>query len=427
MMRCCRSAAVACGLTDDNEATEKMSFGALFFLAFLWACGGPYGTEGIMQLGPSGFVFSTFVASMVLYAVPLGLMNAELATAIPKDGGLVVWVAEAFGPTIGRHNTWWYSMSIVLDCSIYPLMAAKYITAAAGYSRDTHEDFMLIYLGIAESIVVLVTLMKLCGSGVVVKFAAIGTVASLVPAAIMVVVGSITIPMRPERWLRFTNVSAAVPQSAVDEFSTQWTLLISWCIWLSSGFLGLGSLAAGVASPKRTFTMLLLVLVPVVMLVYVSPLLIALNVSEDLTLYTAGYFTDVARVAAGEWLAQVFTVSAIWSTIALYSTVAIMAEISVQVLAEDLLPRVKRLAGLELAEKEFAELSLIQRIDLWCFKHSEGEVAPAFALCNSVAVMFAVLVPYRCAYPHLAVRCSLRLSQTSDERTVPTTPGCSLS
>ncbi len=70
-----------------------------------------------------------------MYALPIALINAELASAIPADGGLVVWVqraADEIGlPMLGSHNSWWVWNSYIFDASIFPLLAAQYIVTAA--------------------------------------------------------------------------------------------------------------------------------------------------------------------------------------------------------------------------------------------------------------------------------------------------------
>ena len=56
-------------------------------------------------------------------------MTAELATALPKDGGLVAWVTEACGETIGGHNTYWQWIAYIFDASVYPVLAGQYVAA----------------------------------------------------------------------------------------------------------------------------------------------------------------------------------------------------------------------------------------------------------------------------------------------------------
>ena len=165
-----------------------MGFCGLFFMGFFWVCGGIYGGEGVMQLAPTGLVFASLLLIMGTYALPIALINAELAVAIPEDGGLVVWVQQAFGSAVGGHNSWWVWSSYIFDAAIYPVLAASYLTNALGI-ETTHPNYQLIIIGLAEAAVVLVTLMKLCGPDVVVKFATLASIVSLAPAFVFVVWG----------------------------------------------------------------------------------------------------------------------------------------------------------------------------------------------------------------------------------------------
>jgi amino acid transporter len=81
-------------LEPDDGDYSKMGFGALFFMGFCWVCGGIYGSEALVQLAPAGVLFSSLLLMIPLYTLPIALINAELAVAIPEDGGLVVWVQQ---------------------------------------------------------------------------------------------------------------------------------------------------------------------------------------------------------------------------------------------------------------------------------------------------------------------------------------------
>lgn len=43
---------------------------------------------------PPAYVFMMLGACALCYALPMSLISAELATALPYDGGLVAWVDE---------------------------------------------------------------------------------------------------------------------------------------------------------------------------------------------------------------------------------------------------------------------------------------------------------------------------------------------
>ena len=286
----------------DGEYS-KMGFCSLFWMAFFWVCGGIYGGESVMQLAPSGIVFSTLLVAIGIYALPIALINAELAVAIPEDGGLVVWVQKAFGPTVGGHNAWWVWSSYICDSAIYPVLAASYLTTALGIADD-EPNVQTYRIAIAELVVLLVTCMKLMGSGVVVKFAEVASFVSLAPVATFVVCGLATVQMKPERWVRWeTGESGPVAGLAVGSSSGSWgdvseiqyTLLISWMLWLQSGYLGLGALAAGVENPKVTFPLIVITVIPFAVCVIVAPFLISLSVDDVLDHYEAGFFAILAE------------------------------------------------------------------------------------------------------------------------------------
>ena len=233
------------GETDrDDGDYSKMSFAGLFFMGFFWVCGGPYGGEGLMQLAPSGVIFTVYLATIFVYAIPVSLINAELAVAIPEDGGIVVWVQRAFGDAIGGHNAWWCYASYCFDAAVYPLLAATYITVALDVVPGD-EHHRLLELLIAEGIVVSVTLFKLLGNDALVKFIEIATVVSLGPIIVLLLWGFATVrPLQIERWFRFSNEHLEIASSlsgGSDSGSggsepggggvgliTQWKLLISW-------------------------------------------------------------------------------------------------------------------------------------------------------------------------------------------------------
>ena len=59
----------------------------------------------------------------IVWALPDALMTAELASAIPEEGGYVVWVRRAMGPFWGFINAWWTWMYALVDATIYPVLS----------------------------------------------------------------------------------------------------------------------------------------------------------------------------------------------------------------------------------------------------------------------------------------------------------------
>lgn len=49
-----------------------------------------------------------WLIAMLFFAIPLGLVSTELATAWPHQGGMYVWVSQAFGKQAGFMVSWFY-------------------------------------------------------------------------------------------------------------------------------------------------------------------------------------------------------------------------------------------------------------------------------------------------------------------------------
>ncbi len=52
--------------------------------------------------------FSWWVITMTIFFIPYGLITAELGSAWPGEGGVYIWVREAFGPRWGSTVAWMY-------------------------------------------------------------------------------------------------------------------------------------------------------------------------------------------------------------------------------------------------------------------------------------------------------------------------------
>jgi amino acid transporter len=77
---------------DDAEANRTMTIGQLVMFTFLAAAAGPYGSEPIVANGGPLLAILGFLIVPWLFSFPLSMVTAELATAMPEDGGIVRFV-----------------------------------------------------------------------------------------------------------------------------------------------------------------------------------------------------------------------------------------------------------------------------------------------------------------------------------------------
>jgi amino acid transporter len=76
-------------------------------------------------IGPSSI--SWWLITLVLFFIPYGLITAELGTMLPEQGGLYVWIKNAFGEKWAARTTWLYWVNVALWMpSVYILFAGMF-------------------------------------------------------------------------------------------------------------------------------------------------------------------------------------------------------------------------------------------------------------------------------------------------------------
>eukprot|EP00041_Stephanoeca_diplocostata_P022984 m.557133 g.557133 ORF g.557133 m.557133 type:complete len:144 (-) comp22189_c2_seq3:453-884(-) len=104
------------------------------------------------------------------------------------------------------------------------------------------------------------------------------------------------------------------------------SLLISWVIWLYSGFFNIGALAGEVQNPARSYKIAIAVLVPVTVIFALWPLAISVSMDPDRNNYDNGYFETLATRLAGKWLGYGYLIGAIASFFGLLASSLVVCE-----------------------------------------------------------------------------------------------------
>ena len=276
-----------------------------------------YGNEELISAAPPLIVLAWTAGCAIFFALPNALMTAELATAFPEPGGQVAWVASAFGRTLGGHNGYWVWLTNILDAAVYPQMAARYLSSSLRMKNDGFAE-----RGVCLGFVVVGCALNLGGLRCVTASQSVAMAVSLTPCLIFAAAG-----------LPRIHVDAL----AVTAGESDWALLISWAVWLYSGFSSLGSMAGEVENPRRTYPLVVLLLLPLVACLNLIPFAIALSIDPDASHYRAGYFATLAGRLAGQWLEALFVAGANVSLLGLYHSQTIAAERSLVALGEDAL------------------------------------------------------------------------------------------
>ena len=127
------------------------------------------------------------VIAAVCYLIPISLVSAELATAWPKQGGIYVWVKEAFGRRWGFVAIWlqWVYMTISMIAMLY------FIAGSLAFVISPTLATNRTYLVICSLVILWVfTLLNLRGLSLSSKISTIGFLSGvLFPGVLIIFLG----------------------------------------------------------------------------------------------------------------------------------------------------------------------------------------------------------------------------------------------
>ncbi|TVU09650.1 hypothetical protein EJB05_43137, partial [Eragrostis curvula] len=90
----------------------------------LTVAGGAYGSERVVRAAGPLFTLLGFLVFPFAWGVLESLVTAELAAALPGNGGFVLWADRAFGPLAGSLLGTWKYLSCVVNVAAYPALVA---------------------------------------------------------------------------------------------------------------------------------------------------------------------------------------------------------------------------------------------------------------------------------------------------------------
>ena len=103
-------------------------------------------------------------------------------------------------------------------------------------------------------------------------------------------------------------------------------LLLSWVIWLYSGFSSLGTIAGECDKPHVTYARTIAILFPLVIALNTLPFAVALSLDPDVSHYEAGYFAQLAGEQVGPWLRLGFVIGSNVALVGLFNSQSITAQ-----------------------------------------------------------------------------------------------------
>lgn len=293
---------------------------------FFCVSGGPFGLEPVMRSG-AGMGLLLIILTPIFWAIPCALMTAELASALPEEGGYYVWTKRAFGPFGGFLCGWWTWLYSWVDIAIYPTLFASAIHELIrhlGYSSAIDTNPWVKWL-VGMSVIIPFTWLNISGTRRVGQTSVGFFVFLLIPFVLLVGLGIAKVGLgSPGPMLPPGQTAVAAIGSGL--FVVMWNYL---------GWDSLSTIAGEVRNPRTAFPKALLIAMPVVTLTYLLPAWVGIRLLPDLSQWEEGAWTRVIATVGGNGLVVAMTVAAVISAAGLYSATLLGSSRIPFVLAQD--------------------------------------------------------------------------------------------
>jgi amino acid transporter len=286
-------------VTRPRRALGLLSLAAVIFFN---VSGGPYGVEDTVSSFGPGLALLLLVVTPLVWSLPVALVMAELASALPEEGGYVAWVRRAFGPFWSFQVGWWSWVDSFVDVAVYPALFVEYVRLWRP-GMDPLERWVL-----ALTFIWVLTALNVVGIRPVGWSAVACAVTTLAPVVVLTAVA--LAQARTVPWLPWTT------QETVGWESLGIGLAVM--MWNYSGWDTPATVLGETRGPERTFQMAVFIALPVIALGYLLPVGAALAAGSEWTQWTTGALPQIARALGGPILAHVVGAGALLSTAGLF-------------------------------------------------------------------------------------------------------------
>ncbi len=126
--------------------------------------------------------------------MPIAVITAELATALPDASGFLLWSRRAWGPMICFLDAWTMVIVMIIDQSLYPLIFISYLET---FIDLTWWQSYLINLGY----IAICCIVNLLGVEAMGKASKILSGLAVLPFVIFFIAGVISDEFEPSTWL----------------------------------------------------------------------------------------------------------------------------------------------------------------------------------------------------------------------------------
>jgi len=296
----------------SGRTARSLTLWPLAATIFFCVSGGPFGLEPVMQ-GGLWLGMTLILVVPIVWALPSALMTAELASALPEEGGYYVWVLQALGPFPGFLCAWWSWVYSWLDAAIYPTLFFAYLNNLFSLLHGTAGTEVAPWLKWLVGLVLIVPLTALNIRGIrpVGRTALVFGALLLLPFLALIAMGLPYAISHPPHGFVAPGKGAGEAVGA-GLFVVMWNYL---------GWDSMSTVAGEVSEPRRSFPRALALCGPLIVASYALPVFVGMARVTDPAKWAEGSWTTTAAVIGGTWLAVAMTIAGVFSTAGQFGSV----------------------------------------------------------------------------------------------------------
>ena len=280
--------------SSPTQLRRSLRPSGLIAVTFFCVAGGAFGLEDAVGAAGPQVVLLGILLLPWLWSFPTALMTAELSTAMPEDGGYVIWVEKAFGRFWGFQEGWLSWLYSFADNALYPVMFLDYLAYLRG-DMGPMERWL-----IGTTVILAITWLNIRGIQLVGFMSIVFTLFVLAPFVTMVILGASRV--ETSHWFASTG-------------NVNWPLLLSVLLWNTCGWDNAGCCAGEVEKPAKTYPRAMTVAVLLVTLSYLLPMVVGVSVATNWSEWKEGLFPKIAAQIGGGWLGIWLTAAGLVSAV----------------------------------------------------------------------------------------------------------------
>jgi len=313
-------------MASSSQVANKrgITLWPLIAATYFMASGGPYGLEeAVSSAGYAGAILLILITPLI-WSLPTGLMIAELASAIPAEGGYYVWVRRAMGPFWGFQEAWLSLASSIFDLAIYPTLFVAYLgRIVPGADQGWHG----IALG---ALVILVCLIWNLAGGRAVGEGSLGMLILMIgPFAVLITTA----------FLHWGKIGGAVNPQPITHSGLIAGLLV--CMWNYMGYDNAATVAGEVENPQRTYPVGIILTMLLVAIDYATPVFAMSRTGIGPQQWGTGSWASLGGMLGGSGLRIALVVGGMVSSFGQFNALLMSYSRLPLAMAEDgLLPRI---------------------------------------------------------------------------------------